>query len=99
MVEDVNVGFSELQIHDPADGYKTEKEFNEDHQVSSTKEMRIAYLLEGIEFKELYYMRKDRQLESWYITVYYMCAASLIFILVGGYCVFNKTARVTKGII
>ena len=51
MIEDINVGFSELQIHDPADGFKTEEEFREEHQVSSTKEMRVAYLLEGTEFK------------------------------------------------
>ena len=99
MIDDVNLQFSELQIHDPEDGFKTEEEFKEDHQVVSTKEMRVAYLLEGVEFKKLYYLRKDRQLEAWYITVYFMSAATLIFILIGGYCVFSKSARVTKGII
>ena len=99
MIEDVNLGFSELQIHDPAGGFKTAEEFKEDHQVSSTKEMRIAYLVEGVEFKKLYDLRKKRQQEAWFNTVYWIGAATLIFILVGGYSVFNKTSRVTKGII
>ena len=61
--------------------------------------MRIAYLVEGLEFKNLYRLRKERQLEAWNSTVYIIGAATLIFILVGGSCAFNKAARVTKGII
>ena len=99
MIDDVNLEFPELQIHDPQGGFNSVLEFKEEHQVSSTKEMRVAYLLEGVEFKKLYGLRKDRQLEAWFTTAYYMCGASLIFILIGGYCVFGKTARVTKGII
>ena len=100
MIDDVDVNFSKLQIHDPEGGYRTIEEFNTDHDVVSTKTMKIAYLFEGAEVSyQLYEKRKQLQIVTLSTTFYYIAAFTLLFILTGGYCVFNKSARVTKSII
>ena len=49
IIDDVDVNFSKLQLHDPEGGYRTIEEFNADHDVVSTKTMKLAYLFEGAE--------------------------------------------------
>ena len=60
MIDDVDVNFSKLHIHDPEDGYRTIEEFNAEHEVVNTKKMKIAYLFEGAEVSyQLYEKRKQ----------------------------------------
>ena len=62
--------------------------------------MKIAYLFEGAEVSyQLYEKRKQLQIVTLSTTFYYIGALTLLFILTGGYCVFKKSARVTKSII
>ena len=60
VIDDVDVNFNSLYIHNPEGGYRTVEDFNVDHEVVSTKKMKIAYLFEGAEVSyQLYEKRKQ----------------------------------------
>ena len=100
VVNDVDLEFEKLILYDQEGGYDSIEAFEVDHRKVSKKSMKMAYFFE-VGSLILYTREKREQLALFAIKdmSYWIVTATLFFMVMSGWCVWDKSARATKSII